>query len=196
LPQAEKYEALQCSFDWDQKGYSLVDWSPGGNLTADDIRMPEHPGDAASLTAYTTNGWSTGRMTLLSLWVRSNSAQPYPFRLFLKPLPTTPVAYEMESEEELAVQLAENNTATELLLNRPNPFRDMTTIIMQSSRAEQATLRIFDLNGKLIHSRTVMLEVGENEFIVSKTDLNTTGIYWYEIESEFQYRTNRMIIVD
>jgi hypothetical protein len=196
LPDAEKYEAIQFAFDWDQKGYSLVDWSPGQSLTSEDIRMPEHPGDAASLAAFTTVGWPSGKMPLVSLWVRSNSPQPYPFQLFLKPVPTSPVAYEMQSDDEVAVQLGKNNSAIELLQNRPNPFRDMTTIIMQSDRAEKATLRIFDLNGKLIHSRDIMLEVGENEFIVNKSDLNAAGIYGYEIESNFQYRTNRMIIVD
>lgn len=83
-----------------------------------------------------------------------------------------------------------------LLENRPNPFRDMTTIIMQSDRSEKATLRIFDLNGKLVLSRDVRLETGENEFIVLQSELQNAGIYWYEIASEYQYRTNRMIIVD
>ena len=196
LPDADQYEAIQFSIDWDQKGYSLVDWNPGESLTADDIRMPEHPGETVSLASFSTNGWPKGKMRLLSFWVRSNTAQPYPFQLFLKPSPTIPVAYTSQSDDELAVQLAENNPVTELMQNRPNPFRDMTTIIMQSSKEEKATLRIFDMNGKLIHSRDVMLEVGENEFVVTKSDLNTAGIYWYEIESENQYRTNRMIIVD
>jgi len=130
------------------------------------------------------------------MWVKSNSAQPYPFQLFMKLAPTTPVAYETQSEDELNIQFAENNQVTSLLQNRPNPFRDMTTVFMQSSREEKAVLRIFDLNGKLVHSRNVQLGIGENEFVVRKSELNNAGIYWYEIESNFQYSTNRMIIVD
>ena len=196
LRDANQYDAVQFSFDWDQKGYTLIDWNTGGTVSADEIRMPEKPGEVASLALFTTNGWPAGKMPILSMWVKSNSAQPYPFQLFMKLAPTTPVAYETQSEDELNIQFAENNQVTSLLQNRPNPFRDMTTVFMQSSREEKAVLRIFDLNGKLVHSRNVQLGIGENEFVVRKSELNNAGIYWYEIESNFQYSTNRMIIVD
>lgn len=196
LPDAEKYQALQFSFDWDHKGYTIVDWNPGSNLNAEDIRMPVVANEVASVSAYTISGWPSGRMPLMTLWVRSNSPQPYPFQLFLKNAPTSPVAYEQESEDEINVQIAAEKSMSAMFENRPNPFRDMTTIIMESNRAEKATLRIYDFNGKLIHSRNVELVTGENEFVVRKSELHSTGIYWYEIASEFQYRTNRMIIVD
>ncbi|HEX5112756.1 MAG TPA: T9SS type A sorting domain-containing protein, partial [Saprospiraceae bacterium] len=196
LLQADRYEALQFSFDWDQRGYSIVDWSPGDNLSMDDFRMPERTGEVASLATYSTDEWPAGRMPLMSMWVRSNSQQPYPFQLYVKKAPTVPVAYEISGDEEVAVQLITQENGKDLLQNRPNPFRDMTTIIMQSNRSEKAVLRVFDLNGKLVHSRDVMLERGENEFILQKSELKNAGIYWYEIASEFQYRTNRMIIVD
>lgn len=83
-----------------------------------------------------------------------------------------------------------------MVQNRPNPFTDMTTILMDSQREEPATLRIYDLQGKLVLTRAINLEHGENEFVVRKSELKLSGIYMYEIESDFQYSTNRMIIVD
>ena len=83
-----------------------------------------------------------------------------------------------------------------MVQNRPNPFTDMTTILMDSQREEPATLRIYDLQGKLVLTRAINLEQGENEFVVRKSELKLSGIYMYEIESDFQYSTNRMIIVD
>ena len=55
---------------------------------------------------------------------------------------------------------------------------------------------MFDVSGRIVMSREISLVKGENEFIVSKTELREQGIYTYEIESNFQYSTNRMIIVD
>jgi hypothetical protein len=80
--------------------------------------------------------------------------------------------------------------------NRPNPFRDLTIITLDSDREEKADLRIYDLNGKLIHTRNIQVYRGTNEFIVQRGDLKLPGMYVYEIESSFQYSTNRMIIVE
>ncbi len=196
LPEAEKYEALQLSMDWDKLGYVLVDWAPGETLSADEIHMPEHNGEVATLATFTTNGWPAGSMPLLTMWVKSNTAQPYPFQLYLKPSPTTPLAYETHGDEELNVELTEMNSSVVGLQNIPNPFRDMTTIIMQSNREENAALSVYDLSGRVVLQRAIRLEEGENEFVVRKSELRGAGIYGYEIKSNFQYRTNRMIIVD
>ena len=72
----------------------------------------------------------------------------------------------------------------------------MTTIYMESNREEPATIRVFDLNGSWCIQKRVRLIKGENEFVVRKSDVRTTGILMYEIESNFQYSTNRMIIVE
>jgi hypothetical protein len=106
------------------------------------------------------------------------------------------VAYEIQSDDEVGILLRASKDPSGILQNRPNPFRDVTTIFLHSDKKGPATLRIYDYNGKLVHSRDLMLEAGENEIIVHKSDLRNSGVYWYEIESTFQYRTNRMIIVD
>jgi Secretion system C-terminal sorting domain len=80
--------------------------------------------------------------------------------------------------------------------NRPNPFSDMTTIRFESFRTEPATLRITDLEGRIVFTRKIELIPGNNDFVVRKSEVKTSGIYMYEIESDFQYSTNRMIIVD
>jgi len=196
LSDADDYEALQFSFNWDQAGYTLLDWKPGENLTRDDVRMPSQPGDNASLSAYTLDGWAAGKSPLLTVWVKQNVNAGAAFQLFLNTKPTQPVAYKRNSEESLTIQVKALTAPVTQVYNRPNPFRDMTSVFMQSSREEKGILRVFDLSGRIVMSREVTLIKGENEFIVSKTELREPGIYTYEIESNFQYSTNRMIIVD
>ena len=169
----------------------------GEALSPDDIRMPQQIGENASVAAYTIEGWgSNEKAPLLTLWVKETGKAGYPFQLFLNPNPTPPVAYKKDSEEPISIQLKTLTTATSQVYNRPNPFRDMTSVFMQSSSEVKAILRVFDLNGRVVLTRDVHLVKGENEFVLSKTELRATGIYTYEIESNFQYSTNRMIIVD
>jgi hypothetical protein len=90
--------------------------------------MPEKPGEVASLALFTTNGGLPANAN--SVYVGEEQfSSTLSIQLFLKLAPTTPVAYETQSEEELNVQFAENNQVTLLLQNRPNPFRDMTSVL-------------------------------------------------------------------
>jgi hypothetical protein len=174
-----------------------MDWNPGELLTRDDVRMPEKAGENGSLAAFAVEGWQEKRMPLLTLWVEQTPASMgYPFQLYLNPDPTQPLAFTADSEDAFPVQLISNKQTESMIQNRPNPFTDMTTIVMESQREEPATLRIYNLQGQLVSERKINLEPGENEFVVRKSELKLSGIYMYEIESDFQYSTNRMIIVD
>ena len=62
LAHADLYNALQFSFQWDESGFEIVDWSPGELLSEDDIRMPQNAGQGASILAYTTEKWSVERL--------------------------------------------------------------------------------------------------------------------------------------
>lgn len=192
----EIYSAIQFTFGWDQTSFKMLDWSPGEAFTSDDFRMPEAPDQNASMAGFTIDGWKGDKLLLASLWVDHTAAHGYPFQLFLNPAPTMPLAFTPDADAPVNVQLVRNTPAVASMDNRPNPFSDMTTIRMVSLRDEDAMLRVFETGGKCVMTRKVTLVQGENEFVVRKSELKGAGIYMYEIESDFQYSTNRMIIVD
>ena len=196
LQQPEMYNAFQFSFDWDHSGFKLMDWTPGDQLSRDDFRMPDEQGQNASVSAFTLEAWKGDRLQILSMWVEQTSSMGYPFQLYLNPDPTTPFAFAASNDDPINIQLVQNAQTASIADNRPNPFSDMTTIHMQSQREEKAVLRIFEPGGKLVLTRKVGLVKGDNEFVVRKSEIRGTGIYMYEIESEIQYCSNRMIIVD
>ncbi|HZV72072.1 MAG TPA: T9SS type A sorting domain-containing protein [Saprospiraceae bacterium] len=196
LLHAEKFNAVQFSFLWDESTYELVDWNPGENLSKEDIRMPQAPGEGASILAFTSGKWSTDRMLLLTMWVKQKSSRTFPFKLFLKPQPTTPLAYVADEANPIRIQMSAVSQNIQQLYNRPNPFKDQTTILYQSIRQEDAMINFYDLNGRLVLSRDVRLIAGENEFVIHKSELRGGGMYTYEIKSDFQHSTNRMIIVN
>ena len=190
------YNALQFSFNWDQSSFKVLEWNPGETLSPEDIRMPDTQGGNASIATFAVNGWENKKTLLLSIWVESIASVPYPFQLFLNQGPTLPVAYTASSEEEVPVQLISRPKEQNNMDNRPNPFNEMTIVQFESFKAEPASLRVMDLEGRIVYTRKVELIPGQNEFVIRKADVRSSGIYMYEIESDFQYSTNRMIIVD
>ncbi len=196
LLRADKYNAIQFSFQWDESGFEIMDWYPGDLLSEDDIRMPQHPGQGASILTYTTGKWDNDRLPLLTMWAKQKSTGSLPFKLFLKPQPTVPIAYSSGLEDPIRVQLSGPNENKQQIHNRPNPFKELTTILYQSNHQEDAAIHFFDLNGRLVLKRNVLLIEGENEFVVHQSELAGPGMYAYEIKSAFQHSTNRMIIVD
>lgn len=196
LLHADDYSAIQFSFNWNQSGFKVLDWKPGASLASEDIRMPVLSGENASISTFDVDGWQNNKEPLLTIWVESISAVKYPFQLFLSQAPTMPVAYTLQDDHEMPIQLLATTISTNQMDNRPNPFSDMTTIRFVSTQSEPAILRVIDLDGRLIYTRQINLLPGDNEFVVRKSEVKGAGIFMYEIESDLQYSTNRMIIVD
>jgi hypothetical protein len=196
LDDADIYSAIQFSFDWDYHSYQLMDWIPGEFFSTDDYRLPDQRSQQISMAGFTTTGWPAGQIRLMSLWLKPLTTIAPPLRMFLKPGPVTPLAYKVQDETEVQVQFYEPAEASGILLNRPNPFRDKTMITFQSQREDEANLHIIDLNGRIVHSRKLVVDKGWNEWIIHRSDLPAPGMYIYEIKSKHQFNTNRMIIVD
>ncbi len=89
-----------------------------------------------------------------------------------------------------------NNFENKLFQNVPNPFSSLTTIDFELSRESDATLNIFDTNGKLIKSFSGKYNSGLNSIIVRNDELNGNGIYYYQLESESFSSTRKMIFIE
>jgi hypothetical protein len=77
--------------------------------------------------------------------------------------------------------------------NEPNPFKGATTITFNLPNADNATLQVFDVNGKMIYQTTGSFGKGVNQFNISKSDLPSTGVMIYKIESGKFAETRKMI---
>lgn len=88
---------------------------------------------------------------------------------------------------------AENTEAFEVYQNEPNPFNDKTTITFNLPEAANATLKVFDVNGKMIYTTNGSFGKGINSFNLSRTELTSTGVMIYQIESGAYTATKKMI---
>jgi len=81
----------------------------------------------------------------------------------------------------------------ELGQNNPNPFEESTVINFNLPKAAAATITIYDLSGKVV--KTIKTEglKGANRVTVNASDLKTSGILFYELESLGLKATKKMI---
>lgn len=84
----------------------------------------------------------------------------------------------------------------ELYQNMPNPFDGTTTIAFSLPRMEEASIHIFDVTGKTVHLIQGVFAKGRNEITVGKSQLNTSGVLYYRLETNDQMATRKMIMIE
>lgn len=84
----------------------------------------------------------------------------------------------------------------ELFQNSPNPFNDVTTISFNLAEAASATLTVYDVTGKVIYTNVANYTKGYNEIQLSKNDLQSRGIMYYQLESGTNVATRKMIEIE
>ncbi len=82
-----------------------------------------------------------------------------------------------------------------LYQNRPNPFRVSTAIGFVLPEQLDATITIYDVTGKVIQSIKGQYDKGYNEVNVEQSTLNTTGVLYYQLDSDTYTATRKMIVI-
>ncbi|HRO73175.1 MAG TPA: T9SS type A sorting domain-containing protein, partial [Saprospiraceae bacterium] len=57
----------------------------------------------------------------------------------------------------------------------------------------QATMTVYDMTGKKLKTITGQYAKGKNEILLSASDFNAQGVMFYELESNGQKSTKKMI---
>ncbi|MCB0669648.1 MAG: T9SS type A sorting domain-containing protein [Saprospiraceae bacterium] len=104
------------------------------------------------------------------------------------------------SNELLGVAVNFNGSAVEqgfaLYQNRPNPFKETTAIGFVLPESSDATLTVYDVTGKVLKVVEGSYIKGYNEVSLQKSELNATGILYYQLDSEAFTATRKMVVID
>ena len=102
--------------------------------------------------------------------------------------------------ELMNVALMFNNTLVadgfELYQNTPNPFSGVTTIGFYLPEATSAKLTISDVQGKVVKVIEGDYAKGYNQVSLQRSELGTTGVMYYRLDSGVDSATRKMILVD
>jgi len=84
----------------------------------------------------------------------------------------------------------------QLFQNQPNPFDGETMIGFNLPEAGVATLKVMNVAGQVLITRTADAVRGYNQISLNKSDLNTSGVLYYQIETENHSATKKMVILE
>ena len=101
------------------------------------------------------------------------------------------VALSIRTEEGIVVE-----DSYVLYQNEPNPFKQQTTISYYAPEAAKATLTIYDVTGKVVLLRDLEAEKGYNETRITRSELGSSGILYYQLESGEFTATKKMIVIE
>ncbi len=112
---------------------------------------------------------------------------------------TVAEAYDSDAQIlDLALEFRGSVTTDDFALyqNTPNPFSTDTEIRFNMSDAAHYTLDVMDVTGKIIMSSSAYAEKGITSIRVSKNDLPSTGVYYYQLSAAGKVAVKKMIVMN
>lgn len=87
-------------------------------------------------------------------------------------------------------------TVFELYQNEPNPFDETTSVSFFIGEDGGATLSVFDITGKLIYEVADEYTKGLNRVSIDKSELNASGVLYYQLHFQGYIATRKMITIN
>lgn len=84
----------------------------------------------------------------------------------------------------------------EVYQNQPNPFNGATTISFNLPEAGAATITVTDLAGRTLKVIRTDFSKGYNEVNIQRSDINATGVLYYQVETAGATVTKKMVIIE
>ena len=111
---------------------------------------------------------------------------------------TSAEAYNLQGETyNVALNFkGKQNESLALYQNRPNPFDGTTSISFNMPARETARITITDVSGKIIKTIENEYAKGYNEISINKSDLGTSGVFYYRLETATENLTKKMIVIE
>jgi len=84
----------------------------------------------------------------------------------------------------------------ELYQNEPNPFSRETVVSYRLPEAGAVKLTVYDVTGKVVRVYNLKGQKGLNSYQISKVDLGTSGVLYYQLDAANHTATRRMVVIE
>ncbi|MGB3085386.1 MAG: T9SS type A sorting domain-containing protein [Saprospiraceae bacterium] len=115
---------------------------------------------------------------------------------------TTAEAYDAQlNHKELSLGVRTDNGVIEsgifeLYQNTPNPFSKQTIINYRLPEASPVKLSVYDMSGKVLRVYEFVGQKGLNSTRLDRSDLNVSGVLYYQLDAANHTATKQMILLD
>ncbi|MGE5355852.1 MAG: T9SS type A sorting domain-containing protein [Deltaproteobacteria bacterium] len=89
----------------------------------------------------------------------------------------------------------DDNELMEVKQNIPNPFSQTTELSFYLPQDDDVSIRVFNTTGKTYINTQGHYSKGQNTITISKTDLDDSGIYFYEIKNRNSTVLKKMVLI-
>ncbi len=110
---------------------------------------------------------------------------------------TTTEAYDANGGlKDISLRFDGQDAGFALYQNTPNPFEGQTVIGFKLPEASKATLSVYDVTGKVLKIVEGEYNQGYNEVKLKSSDLNATGVLYYQLDTKTYTATKKMIVIE
>ena len=102
---------------------------------------------------------------------------------------------ELQFNQLTQIEEVETESGIELFQNRPNPFRQTTTVPFSLPEEGPAVITVTDLSGKQIYRREAVFGRGYNEVVITGDDLPASGVLYYQLEAGNFHLSRKMVLL-
>jgi hypothetical protein len=94
---------------------------------------------------------------------------------------------------DCTVGIKTNNAFLNAVSNYPNPFTNSTNIVVNLNTGKTIDVKVYDAIGKVVFTKTVTGNIGQNTIVVDAANLNS-GVYYYTVTAGYDRVTKKMVI--
>ncbi|MCB9311087.1 MAG: T9SS type A sorting domain-containing protein [Lewinellaceae bacterium] len=92
--------------------------------------------------------------------------------------------------------LAQDQYQPILFQNTPNPFNASTIVAFDLPKSQETTLKVMDMTGKQVFNVVMSGQKGRNEIVIHSYDIPSSGVYYYQLETEHYTSARKMIFIE
>jgi len=148
--------------------------------------------------SWNTDGDVTGEEKLFALQIVMKSDAELSKVISLDVKGITAEAYNDDKIMDVMIDFTNhNNLQDELVLyqNLPNPWSETTEIKFFMPSDNTVAINIYDINGRKLYNKKLQVKVGINRIEIQKSEVNSSGVLYYELLSGDQRLMNKMLLI-
>jgi len=193
--------ALQGTFDYDVNKLELKDIKFGNvnGLNKESFNLQLTKNGKIPMVWFDPNGLSIENdENFVTLIFKSKNSGKLSEALDLNATVTNALATTIDNQSKDLKLNFNNGTVAEFVLNQnsPNPFENSTRISFSLPTESDATLKLIDINGRVVKLIKGHYPKGYSEININKSELPAGGVYYYQLESNGQSAQKKMIVIE